>query len=126
MAAPWKPKAADIVILCLSLAAVAGSAYLSAKSYAGNPRLIVEAQGRRYVYPLNQDSHIQAPGPLGLTQIHIEDGHAHIETSPCENQLCVAMGKIDKKGQWLACLPNRVFVRIEGGSPEEEVDAASY
>ena len=31
-------------------------------------------------------------------------------------QVCVHMGAISKPGQWVACLPNKVFVRVRGNS----------
>jgi hypothetical protein len=37
----------------------------------------------------------------------------------------VKSGRISRPGQWIACLPNRVFVEIRGRS-REQVDAFSY
>jgi hypothetical protein len=36
------------------------------------------------------------------------------------------MGPVSEAGQWAACMPNRVFISIEGGKPDEEIDILSY
>ena len=54
-----------------------------------------------------------------VTIVGIEDGKVYVE-SCCPNGTCSA-GKIEKSGQWIACLPNKVVIRLEG-SKDEEVD----
>ncbi|MFA6505053.1 MAG: NusG domain II-containing protein, partial [Treponemataceae bacterium] len=66
---------------------------------------------------------LRVKGEIGETVVHIHDGKASVESSPCSNQTCVAAGSIDSNGQWVACLPNGVFVRIEGSSRHETTDA---
>jgi hypothetical protein len=34
--------------------------------------------------------------------------------SPCPDKICVAAGAIVRTGQFIACLPNRVSVTLEG------------
>lgn len=60
---------------------------------------------------------IAAPGPLGKTLVEIRDGRARIVASPCANKLCVTAGRIALTGQLIACIPNKVVVRIAGGPP---------
>jgi hypothetical protein len=64
-------------------------------------------------------------GPLGETVVVISGGKARVEDSPCPDKLCVHMPAISKPGQWIACLPNRVFVRVRGSSGEK-IDDLSY
>ncbi len=117
-------RAGDFVILGAVLAcAVAAGWYV----YGGREapgQLVVEAPGGSWIYPLDQDREIEVSGPLGLTIVHIYEGKAHIEASPCPNKTCVASPPIGRKGEWTACLPNRVFIRIEG--EEENVDVVGY
>ena len=41
-----------------------------------------------------------------------EDGSICFEESDCPHQLCVKSGKISKPGQFAACLPNGVLLKI--------------
>jgi hypothetical protein len=109
----------------------AGAIFLSslgAVAAAGKPEAIIsDGSKNEWVYPLDVDRHVEVTGPLGITVVHIHSGEVCIESSPCPNKTCVAAGDISKPGQWVACLPNQVFVRIEGG-PEhgDEIDAHSW
>jgi len=115
----------DFVVLLISAAAVALS---SAWAYARGGRLEAVATGEsgEWVYPLSEDRRFEVPGPLGATTVLIEDGAARILDSPCPNKTCMASRPIRTAGQWMACLPNRVFVRVEGADDEGGVDAAAY
>jgi hypothetical protein len=115
----------DYVAVAVSLAIVAGFAVFA---YAGRGRrgeVRVEASGTQYVYPLSGERRIAVQGPLGETIVVIRGGKAAVEDSPCPDKLCVHMAAISKPGQWIACLPNKVFVRVSGTSGEQ-VDDSSY
>lgn len=75
------------------------------------------------MYPLDEDRLVTVDGPLGQSLVHIHDGMAHIDQSPCRNQTCVASPPIRQTGEWSACLPNGVFIRIAGQKPEDGLDA---
>jgi hypothetical protein len=87
--------------------------------------VVIEATGSRWIYPLNVDRREDVAGPLGDTVLIITGGTAFVEDSPCPDRLCVHMPGISKPGQWIACLANRVFVRVQGGSGQD-VDELSY
>ncbi len=48
------------------------------------------------------------------------DGSIAFERSDCPDQLCVLSGKLSRRGQIAACLPNDVYIRIV--SPREAND----
>ncbi len=85
----------------------------------------IESNGREFLYPLSRERNIKVKGAIGITEIHIENKTVYIYDSPCPDKLCVLAGKLYKTGQWAACLPNRVFVSIEGGR-EVEIDDLNY
>jgi hypothetical protein len=62
-----------------------------------------------------RDGDVDLEGPLGITRLRIQGGQAWIVASPCAGQLCRRMGRISGPGRVVACLPNRVLVRFEGG-----------
>jgi hypothetical protein len=66
-----------------------------------------------WIYPLDKTVQLDIPGPLGNTVVELKDGQARVISSPCTNQSCVVSGAIHSRGQWIACLPNRVFVSVE-------------
>lgn len=91
----------------------------------GESTVLVEAPDGRQYYPLRKDAQIPVPGPLGTTVVEIQGGRVRIKESPCDNQICVAMGWIGAEGGWSACLPNRVFVRVKQGGDSGTVRTKS-
>lgn len=112
-----------------AVAVVASVAVLSAVIVygggTGEAKVIVEGGGKTWVYPLDAEETLRVRGEIGETVVHVHDGKVSVESSPCENQTCVAAGAIDSNGQWVACLPNAVFVRVEGSTDHEVPDATS-
>jgi hypothetical protein len=119
-------KSFDIVITLVAILAVGLSAAWAYAPGAGEARVVVQGRDGEWIYPLSGDREIDVAGPLGLTRVEIRGKSARIEDSPCPNQTCVASGAIETSGQWIACLPNEVLVRIEGGSADAGVDASTY
>ena len=116
----------DFVALLAAAAAVAMACVSAYSPKGGEPLVVVTAPGGEWIYPLGEDRELEIEGALGATRICISGGSVRIESSPCPNQTCVAAGAVSVPGQWLACLPNEVFVRIEGRGAEGGVDAGSF
>jgi hypothetical protein len=131
-------KPLDYCVCILVLALVAGSAALVYSGGGDQDRITVKGDSGVWVFPHDAVETVTAPGPLGNTVVEIRGGRAHIVSSPCANQTCVAAGSIHSRGQWLACLPNRVLVSVDGeefgaaksaggaASLEDEVDGAVW
>lgn len=108
-----------VIIIALSLQVYRNTGDVS--------HVLIEARGEVWMYPLDEDLHAQIPGPLGYTDVVIEDGKVHVPASPCRDKICISMGEISRPGQWIICLPNDVFVRVEGIEPEDrEVDDVAF
>ena len=92
--------------------------------------IVIQGKNGSWIYPLDQTIHVDIPGPLGNTTIVLEGGKARVVSSPCANQTCVTSGVVQRKGQWVACLPNAVFVRVEASGEKKpeyaEIDGASW
>lgn len=120
-------KLLDLVIFTAALAAVI---FVSLQVYSGSGDLLyiqVTGDSGEWIEALGSEKEIDVPGPLGVTHVHLHDETVSITDSPCDNKLCISMGKISLKHQWVACLPNNVFVRITGrASNEDPLDAATY
>lgn len=101
----------------------------------GEAVLYIQNQSNVWIYPLAKEQELDIPGPLGVTHVHIKDGAAFVESSPCRDKICISMGKISRNGEWVACLPNRVFLRVQGKTGKgkagnrgtgDEVDASTF
>ena len=115
----------DVLIVAFSLLVVAAVSVFAYGRGAQQSSLIIESSGDQWIYPLNVDRSIRVPGPLGETIVVISGNTAHVQDSPCRDKLCVLMGEISRPGQWAACLPNRVMVRV-GGEADEALDDSSF
>ncbi len=117
-------RAMDFVSILLSVAAVVFFSFL-AYGARRNSDLIIEAGGKKWIYSLGENRIEKLTGPLGDTIVVIRDGKAFIENSPCPDGLCMRAGSISRAGQWIACLPNRIIVRI-GGTGSDQIDDTSF
>lgn len=108
----------DICLLAVSLAAIAASLFLLRPAQTGTPLLIVTTPDGEFVYPLDKDRTVPADGALGTSVLVVQDGSASFAESPCPNKDCVRAAAISRTGEWSACLPNKIFVRVAGrGAP---------
>jgi hypothetical protein len=118
----FKVRWLDALIVALSAALFI---YLAVSVYGGPPSsiLVITSGDDEWIYQLTQDRAIEVPGLIGVSVVGIHDGAAHIDDSPCANKTCVAAQAIRRPGEWAACLPNGVFIRIEGEDNQDEFDA---
>lgn len=120
-----KLRAVDYLAVLISLIAIGGFSLYAYTGRAGAGEVVIEASGSQWIYPLQSDRRETVRGPLGETVVAIQDGSARVVDSPCPDKLCVQMPAISRPGQWIACLPNRVFVRVRGTSVEK-IDDITY
>ena len=115
---PLKPL--DLVIILIAIILTCISALAVTIGSHTNMNVLVHSPVSEWVYPLNTEETITATGPLGNTVIRIHNNKAWVESSPCFNQVCVIAGFIHRHGSWVACLPNRIFLLVEGHHNEED------
>ena len=84
-------------------------------------RLVIETPSGKWIYPLTETRTVVIPGAIGATPIRIENNTAFISDSPCPNKTCVNTSALKKAGDWNACMPNKVFLHIEGNSSEDDI-----
>jgi hypothetical protein len=120
-------RALDAVIIVLVAAIAVFMGFRIYGNRTGHVHLVVEAPGGSWIYKLDTDQTFTIPGALGPTVIRIADGKALITESACPNKTCVAAAPISKKGEWNACLPNKVIIRVAGDdSSADGLDAVGY
>ncbi len=114
-------KIGDFLVVILLLAgAVAWIAFGMTPSITGSTA-IVEVSGEQIQeLHLGHEDYITVRGTLGPVLIGIDGSGIRILDSRCPHGLCKRMGPIQKSGDWIACIPNKLVIRIQGTS---EVDA---
>lgn len=73
-------------------------------------------------YDLDKDGEYELNG--GTNILRIEDGKAYLIEANCPDHLCVKQGKVDKTGETITCLPNKLTVTVYGAA-DSEVDLVS-
>jgi hypothetical protein len=118
----------DIAAVALSVGVTVFFSWFAYGGAGGEAFLYIQDDSQIAVYPLSVEGEVSVFGPLGETHIVIHDGGASVTDSPCRDKLCMSMGHISRRGGWIACLPNRVFLRVDAPhTPTDgETDAAAY
>ena len=71
-------------------------------------------------YPLKKNGTFPLNG--GSNILVVENGEAWVSEADCPDKVCMGMGKISRNGEFIACLPNRLIVVVEGGEEQALVD----
>lgn len=64
----------------------------------------------------NNISDYRAVGEKGHINVAVRDGSARVVSASCKHKTCMELGAINRPGQSLVCIPNRLRVVIEGES----------
>lgn len=109
---------AAFLLALLVIGALSAAAYGRAR---GVPQVHIRGDQGLWIYPLDENRLLSIAGPIGQTVVEIREGAVRVLSSPCPEQSCVRTGPAARAGQWIACLPNRVLVTLEGrdrGAPD--------
>ena len=118
-------KVFDIPAILLAVALIVVVGVLAYSDTDASSHVQLHADGGEWLYSLENEKSLEVEGPLGTTFIEIQDGAARVISSPCAEKICVKRGTLDAGGDWTACLPNRIFIRITGDE-KADIDALSY
>lgn len=112
----------DIILIILASALVL---FLSLRNIGSKSDYVkVECNGTDYKYSLQNDQKIILQGAIGPLTLVINNGKASITESTCKNQICVHMAPINRSGEFIACVPNKVLITVEGNENLEADDVA--
>lgn len=107
-----------LVILLLLAFSLAGVAWVAAMP-EGSRVLVTCGEELCFTAPLDEARTVAIDGPLGATQLVIDEQGARITHSPCPRKICIGMGPARNTADLLACVPNRILVRIDSPDGEE-------
>lgn len=120
-----KLKPLDFVSFAAAVLVIVGFSVFAYGDRPEGSQVRVETEDESFIYPLNEDRELEVEGPLGHTHVQIKDGQVRVTASPCREKICIAAGWVSEADEWIACLPNRVFLRVQGGE-ETGVDAQTF
>ena len=113
-----------LIVLTLLAVSVAGIVWL-ATAPKGTRVVVTSGDQTCFVADFDQAQSVDLDGPLGKTHLVIDETGAHVTSSPCPRKICISMGPVRHAGDLLACVPNRIMVRIESPSEDAPYDLLS-
>lgn len=126
-----KIKKGDILVFFIIL--IAFLSYLGIKQInkqTDDKDIVIEIDGKEYrripMDEIKEESliHIDLSSDRFIDILIKEDG-VYVNDVVCPDRICVKTGLINKVGQTIVCLPNKVLITIEGRK-ELELDGISY
>ena len=118
---PW-----DYVALLAALGVIAAFSAVAAEQYGGRRMLQIEAPAGRFMYDFGEHIESFDLGSEVGCELRLTGSQAWVERSDCPFQVCVQMGRIERPGQWIACIPHGVFVKVVGTAEGDTVDAQTW
>ena len=106
---------ADLTLLILATALLP-LLYLAAWSPTtpGRDVRVMAADQAPQTVLLSQARDVSIQGRLGTSTLRIQDGQVRFQDSPCTGKVCIHAGWLVSSGEFAACLPNRVAIRVLG------------
>ena len=109
-------KKRDLILIAAVLAITLLAFGLMPLFQAEGAYVIVRLNGEEAArYSLAEDGEYELNG--GTNILRIESGSAYLVSATCPDHLCVNQGKINRSGQTITCLPNRLTVTVYGAEP---------
>lgn len=118
-----------ILVLCIIIISLGSIYFLNFNNYNDSKKYIeIVVEGKIYkkffIENSNYEEKIKIKTKEGYNVVYIHDGGVEIVDADCKDKICVETAFIDKKGQIIACLPHKLYVKILG--LDDEVDNISY
>lgn len=102
-------KRSVVIISSLIIIALASIFLKNIFSDKGTKAVITKSGETVCVMKLSKD----AEHSLGTNTVKIKDGKAYMSYAECPDKICFSHKPINKKGETIVCLPNRIIVEIE-------------
>lgn len=112
-----------IIVLCFAVNLLRNSSYGPDDS----GHVYIYLNGELYqVFDLSEDTSLRVDCDEGYNIIRVDSGSVSITESDCKSHTCVKTGAISENGAFIACIPHRLFIRIQKDIPGGDVDAIAY
>lgn len=103
-------KKADIILILsiISAASVLFAVFVFMPKKAGCTVIVRQDNKVVYSAPLSDDNEVKLDG----NTVVIKDNTVYMKEANCKNQICVRQGEIQRNGESIICLPNKVIIEI--------------
>ena len=103
-------KKGDIIITATVLAAAVTVTLITLFFSSSGEKVVIKEENKvLYELSLYENCVIELSG----NTVEIKNGKVDVIEANCKNQICVKHREIDKKGETIVCLPNKVIVEIK-------------
>mgnify|MGYP000846727659 FL=1 len=126
-----KMKKGDLIIIVILAVALISWFIINNPGTVENERqIVIETNGDLYKAITmeegmeQQEFHIELENGKYI-DIVVDENGAYVKDVVCPDKVCQKTGLINRVGQSIVCLPNRVVVYIEG-QEESEIDGISF
>jgi hypothetical protein len=117
---------ADLVLIGLLGIGTTGSFLHQQFGSQVGAEVVIEMDGvGKGRFPLGPPRKVIIEGVLGISEVEIGPDGAHFSSAPCPHGICLRQGWIRRQGETVACVPNRLILRIVGSIGETGMDAVS-
>lgn len=115
-----------VLVLFIVLALAASYIYFLRPPAPDDAQIVIQVEGEdKFYYPLYQegrDEDVDIQGHQGITKVHLAEDRVWVVDSACPDKICVNTGWTNSPGRPIACLPNRVIIKIVGDVDDEDFD----
>ena len=115
----------DYVIILATITLSVFLFVISAHGQTSATQCVVEVNGKEYarvdMVTLSGEKVINIDNQFGTSRIVVDRHGAYVTDSSCPDKTEILSGRIEKSGQCLVCLPNRLVVRLEGKTASDAV-----
>ncbi len=115
-------RADRLIIAVIAALALVAWPLMSATAGSESASVVISGPNGQTVVPLSSDAEYRIAGAVSDLVVRVEGGSVRVVESDCPDRTCVRTGAISAPGDVVACVPNRVVVRI-GGEHADEFDA---
>lgn len=112
------------IILIIALVLIAGVSLIIFFSCSSKNDLYLEVyfmDEQVLKVSLDKDNEYEIEGEISTLKIKVSSEDVWVIQSDCEDQICVHQGHINRAGQTITCLPNKVYLKIVGGSGVDSI-----
>jgi hypothetical protein len=112
----------DFAIVVILLAVTIAWLVVGIKPLVAGSFAVVKVNGEQVAQiKLGSEDYISIKGALGPVLIGVDGSGVRILDSRCPNKLCTRMGPIKNAGEWIACVPNKLIIRIDGSRDADAI-----
>ncbi len=80
----------------------------------GNCFSVSMVGSKEQFYSLDKNQQLAFAGALGTTIVQVKNKQVRVLASPCPEKICIKSGWIQRTGDILVCVPNKIVIRING------------